>query len=149
MVFIEEWGAFLLEMSASKFKSCFICGRFGYGKENSTVFIFKVTEKNLEEWQKMILKKWLKVGSLLCERHFDDQDIIKGKIILDGFYPFTQRRQSETAVPKHLLGNGIYCNQLKYQNNNIICAGGIGNTKSRQAPLKDKNEALSLGNIKI
>ena len=145
MVFIEEWGAFLLEMSASKFKSCFICGRFGYGKENSTVFIFKVTEKNLEEWQKMILKKGLKVRSR--ERHFDDQDIIKGKIILDGLYPFTQRRLSETAVPKHLLGNGIYCNQLKYQNNNIICAGGIGNTKSRQAPIKDKNEAL--GNIKI
>ena len=54
--------------------------------------------------------------SLLFESHFDDQDIIKAKTILDVFFPFTQKKpSSEKAITKYLLGNGIYCNQTIIQ----------------------------------
>ncbi|KAK4015091.1 hypothetical protein OUZ56_030081 [Daphnia magna] len=50
-------------------------------------------------------------SSRLSWRHFDEEDIIKGKFILGKFYPQQLWRLRDGATPKHLLG-------LKRQQNN-------------------------------
>ncbi|XP_046456092.1 uncharacterized protein LOC124203465 [Daphnia pulex] len=47
----------------------------------------------------------LLASSRLCWRHFDEDDIIKGKFILGQFHPQQRWRLKDGAAPKHLLGN--------------------------------------------
>ncbi|EFX68545.1 hypothetical protein DAPPUDRAFT_330009 [Daphnia pulex] len=84
---------------------CFICGYVedeenhvghGFGR-------FEVNKKRLSEWEKLIPKPGLKIGSAICGRHFDADDIIKGREIGGVFHPFKKWTLKELAVPKHLL----------------------------------------------
>ncbi|XP_046459741.1 uncharacterized protein LOC124206121 isoform X3 [Daphnia pulex] len=80
---------------------CFICGfidgdRFGF---------FAVNKKRLSEWEKLIPKPGLKIGSPICGRHFDIDDIIKGREIGGIFFSFKKWSLKDLAVPKHLLCN--------------------------------------------
>jgi hypothetical protein len=85
---------------------CFICGfidgdRFGF---------FAVNKKRLSEWEKLIPKPGLKIGSPICGRHFDIDDIIKGREIGGIFFSFKKWSLKDLAVPKHLLCNiCCYC----------------------------------------
>lgn len=86
---------------------CFICG-FIDDKENSDITRFgrfHVNKLRHSEWGKVILKPGLKIGSRICGRHFDVDDIIKGKEIGGMFFPFNHWLLKDNAVPKHLLGN--------------------------------------------
>ena len=89
---------------------CFICGcveddendvGHGYGR-------FIVNKKRLSEWEKLIPKPGLKIGSAICGRHFDIDDIIKGREIGGVFQPFKKWSLKELAIPKHLLCK-IFC----------------------------------------
>ena len=86
---------------------CFLCGHID-DKENAgeTFGRFDVTEKRLYDWQNVILKPGLKIGrtTAICGRHFDVDDIIKGKEIGGQFFPYKRWRLKDGAVPKHLLG---------------------------------------------
>lgn len=86
-------------------KTCFLCG-VSYQDENKRIGIFSVPKNKFSSWQLIIPE--LKQASLLCEKHFDENDVLKG--FSDGtvFHPFAKYRLTNSAVPKHLLGNKIF-----------------------------------------
>ncbi|XP_046443644.1 uncharacterized protein LOC124193721 [Daphnia pulex] len=87
-------------MADSKhFLTCFICGTFEI--ENKKFAAFGVTFERFSEWKDKV--KGLKIGSKLCQVHFDSEDIIKGKYIFNQFYPLKVYRLSKDAIPKHFL----------------------------------------------
>lgn len=89
-------------MADSKhFLTCFICGTFEI--ENKKLAAFGVTFERFSEWKDKV--KGLKIGSKLCQVHFDSEDIIKGKYIFNQFYPLKVYRLSKDAIPKHFLSN--------------------------------------------
>ncbi len=59
---------------------CFICGLIEED-ENHRFGLFAVNQKRLMEWEKLIPKPGLKIRSTICGRHFDVDDIIKGREI--------------------------------------------------------------------
>lgn len=84
---------------------CFICGCCD-DKENSDndkFGRFLVTKERHSEWEKVIPKPGLKIGSQICARHFDIDDIIKGREIGGIFQPFKLWKLKSLAVPRHLL----------------------------------------------
>ena len=54
-------------------------------------------------------------SSRLCWRHFDEDDILKGKFILGQFHPQQRWRLKDGAAPKHLLGNNVHYNCFTLQ----------------------------------
>ena len=86
-------------------KTCFLCG-VSYQDENKRIGIFSVPKNKFSSWQLIIPE--LKQASLLCEKHFDENDVLKG--FSDGtvYYHFARYRLTNSAVPKHLLGNKIF-----------------------------------------
>ena len=95
--------------SNKKGMCCFICGTLpARNEESSDVKIggFPVNKTRKSEWEPLILKPGLAVGSRLCDRHFDIADIIRGREIGGVFYPYDDYwRLSDGAKPKHFLGN--------------------------------------------
>ena len=91
-------------MALSKLKRiyCFICGNV---KENGGKFaLFSVPKDKLEEWKIAIGNNDVKQTSRLCDAHFDDEDIIKGKEIGGMFYSFDKSwRLKKLAIPKLLI----------------------------------------------
>lgn len=86
-------------------KPCFIadCSSKRDG-ENGRVAFFGPPKKFFKQWGDIIPKKGLLPGSRLCSLHFDDDDIIKGKLIGDVFYEQQLWRLKTGALPKHFLG---------------------------------------------
>jgi hypothetical protein len=101
---------FTKEMSLSTVKKkkrgahCFICGSIE-DDENHRFGTFEVNTKRLSEWEKLIPKPGLKVRSAICGRHFDADDIIKGREIGGIFQPFKHWKLKDHSVPKHFLCN--------------------------------------------
>jgi hypothetical protein len=79
----------------------------GKDKENGPAIFFRIPKHRLEEWRGILPKIGLLDSSRLCWRHFDEDDIIKGKFILGKFHPQQVWRLRDGATPKHLLGNYI------------------------------------------
>jgi hypothetical protein len=104
---------FVKEMSLPTVKKkkrvahCFICGS-NEDDENHRFGTFEVNTKRLSEWEKLIPKPGLKIRSAICGRHFDVDDIIKGRDVGGIFQPFKIWKLKDHAVPKHLLCN-IFC----------------------------------------
>ncbi|XP_045030894.1 uncharacterized protein LOC116926873 [Daphnia magna] len=93
-------------------KRCFIENCYtGKDKENRPAIFFRIPKHRLEELRGILPKMGLLDSSRLSWRHFDEEDIIKGKFILGKFYPQQLWRLRDGATPKHLLG-------LKRQQNN-------------------------------
>ena len=53
---------------------------------------------------KIIKKHGLKVGSKLCDVHFDKADVEKEKFIFDTYYPMKPWKLRDGANPKFFLG---------------------------------------------
>ncbi|EFX73825.1 hypothetical protein DAPPUDRAFT_109458 [Daphnia pulex] len=70
--------------------------------ENKRIGIFGVPKTKFASWQLIIPD--LKKASLLCEKHFDESDVLKG--FTDGtvYHPYGRWRLSISASPKHFLG---------------------------------------------
>ena len=86
-------------------KYCFICGRLSE-VENKKISLFSVPINKLTSWQAIIPK--LEKTSRLCERHFDESDIIKGFRVGQNFHPADRCRLMPLAQPKHFLPAGVY-----------------------------------------
>ena len=71
-------------------------------KENGITF-FTVPKASLSRWQSLIPSAKLTRDSRLCSRHFDEDDIMKGYVILNVFHPNIRWRLKPGANPKHLL----------------------------------------------
>ena len=83
-------------------KHCFICSS-KVDKDNARFGLFKVPPLKIAQWQSVILRAGLKSSSKLCDRHFDEQDIVKGKTVQNVFYPYTKWRLNPDAIPKYFL----------------------------------------------
>ena len=83
---------------------CFICGSV-QEKEGEKCSLFCVQKGKLEEWAVAIGSNKLKQMSRLCDAHFLEEDIIKGKLILRKFFPDKNWHLKKDAVPKLLLSN--------------------------------------------
>jgi hypothetical protein len=86
---------------------CFICGNV-FDKENEKqVKMFSVTKSRIVSWQQVIEKRGLKIGSKLCSKHFDKEDILDGKYLsgpLSGpFYNYKVTKLTASAFPKYHL----------------------------------------------
>ena len=67
---------------------------------------FKVPKGKLLEWQAYIPTKGMKNSSSICWRHFDDHDLIKGKMKDKVFIPRNDYwHLRKGAVPRLHLGN--------------------------------------------
>ena len=105
-----SWLRFKMSLSKENQKKrgafCFLCGHID-DKENGgeTFGRFDVTQNRFSDWEKVILKPGLKIGRTtpICGRHFDVDDIVKGREIGGQFFPFKTWRLKDSAVPKHLL----------------------------------------------
>ena len=82
---------------------CFICGNV-FDKENEKqvkMFVWIVS------WQQVIEKRGLKIGSKLCSKHYDKEDILDGKYLsgpLSGpFYNYKVTKLTASAFPKYHL----------------------------------------------
>ncbi|KAK4013092.1 hypothetical protein OUZ56_025332 [Daphnia magna] len=62
---------------------------------------FLPTDKRYLEWKKVIPKPGLKIGYPICGRHFDVDDIVKGREIGETFQPFEIWKLKDLAVPKY------------------------------------------------
>lgn len=60
------------------------------------------------EWERVIPKAGLQLGSRICDRHFDPADVIKGREIGGRFYEFKKWTLTDSAIPKHFPGRGFY-----------------------------------------
>ncbi len=88
-----------------KTKRCFISDCYVQkDKENKEVVFFSVPSLSLKAWQEVIPKCGLLPTSKLCSRHFEEADVIKGRVIQDIFYPYGRWRLKAGAIPKLLLG---------------------------------------------
>ena len=92
-------------MAAPKAKRiyCFICGNVK-GKEEENCSLFRVPKDKLEQWRLAIGSDKLQQTSRLCDAHFLEVDVIKGKMILGSFFP-EKHHLKKDVVPKLLLGN--------------------------------------------
>ena len=87
-------------------KRCFLCNFASPSdKENGGFHVFCVPKDKVEVWQEILLHKpGLTQNSRLCHRHFSEEDIIKGYLILDQFHPLKQWRLKKDVVPTLHLG---------------------------------------------
>lgn len=85
------------------------CRRLNKGKttDNGKISLFLVPKSSFQAFQACIPTVKLSSTSRLCSRHFDDDDIVKGKTIQGVFYPNLRWYLKPGAIPKHLLKSGI------------------------------------------
>jgi hypothetical protein len=83
---------------------CFICGYKTVLNDEKHLPMFVVTKSRKPEWEKVLPQEGFKVGVKLCGDHFDDDDILKGKIVSGNFYAYKRHRLATGALPKHYLG---------------------------------------------
>jgi hypothetical protein len=87
-------------------KFCSICGDFY--EDDEKISTFSVRKEWLELTQIKALNKSLTAPTArICSRHFEDEDILKGRIIQDKFYPYLKWTLVKHAIPKLLLGKQL------------------------------------------
>jgi THAP domain len=74
----------------------------GNSKENGVSF-FTVPKGSLTKWQEFTPSSNLISKSLICTRHFDEKDVLKGVQMADGFHPYRRWLLRPGALPKHFL----------------------------------------------
>ena len=74
----------------------------GNFKENGVTF-FKVPKSSLSKWQELTPSSNLTSKSLMCSRHFDENDVLKGVQMSDGFHPYLRWKLRSGALPRHFL----------------------------------------------
>ncbi|XP_057365200.1 uncharacterized protein LOC130685928 isoform X2 [Daphnia carinata] len=85
-------------------KLCFVDGcQTRSNQENGPAAFFRPPKDNFDEWKTIFPEKKLMQTSRFCWKHFDDEDIVKGKMIGEEFYPQERWRLKKGAKPKHLL----------------------------------------------
>lgn len=90
---------------------CFICGSV-QENEREKFALFCVPKGKLKEWSVAIGSNNLKQMSRLCDAHFLEEDIIKGKLIMGSFYP-EKWHLRKNAVPKLLCFTNIPGSQTR------------------------------------
>lgn len=89
-------------------KFCSICGDF-YERDYEKISTFSVRKEWLELTEIKALNKNLTAPTArICSRHFVDQDILKGRVIQDRFYPYLKWNLTKNAIPKLLLGKPVF-----------------------------------------
>lgn len=83
-------------------KSC----RRSNKENNDNIAYFTVPRLSMNAYQSCIPTTVLSKASVLCSRHFDEDDIVKGKTIQDVFYPNVRWFLKKGAMPKHFLTAG-------------------------------------------
>ena len=73
-------------------------------QENGPSHVFLPPKVSFEEWKMIFPEKKFVPISRVCWKHFADEDIVKGKMIGEQFYPQKRWRLKNGAIPKHLLG---------------------------------------------
>ncbi|XP_045032126.1 uncharacterized protein LOC123474666 isoform X2 [Daphnia magna] len=82
--------------------------RYSGNDENRESYtLFRVPSNSFNTWQELMPNVKLQKTSRLCNRHFDDSDIVKGYDILGLFHPFTHWRLRAGSNPKYHLEVGI------------------------------------------
>ena len=71
-------------------------------KENGVTF-FKIPNSSLAKWQELSPSSNLISKSLVCTRHFDENDVLKGVQMADGFHPYRRWLLRPGALPRHFL----------------------------------------------
>ena len=92
---------------ANKSNRCAIIGcreinSSGNSKENGVSF-FTVPKGSLAKWQEVTPSSNLTSKSQVCSRHFDENDVLKGVQMADGFHPYLRWKLRPGALPKHFL----------------------------------------------
>lgn len=85
-------------------KFCFICKDI-YVDKIGNVSVFSVPKNKFANWETIV--PGLKQTSKLCEKHFDEADIVKGLTVGQDFIPAQRLRLSFSAIPKHFLPHAI------------------------------------------
>ena len=82
-------------------KWCFIYGcQTNTEKEKGPLFSrFQVPKGKLVEWQAIVPKQGMKDSSTICWRHFDDDDLIKGKMIENSCLNRLKHKDKEKIYP--------------------------------------------------
>ena len=95
-------------MAASKQKRvyCFICGHVKENDNQKSGFL-SVPNDKLEDWKLAIGNNELKQTSRLCEIHFKNADVVRGKSINRKFYLNKHWRLTHNALPKVLVSKYI------------------------------------------
>ena len=74
----------------------------GNSKENGISF-FHVPKESLSLWQELTPASKLTSKSYVCSRHFDENEIVKGVHMSDGFHEYQRWKLAPGALPKHFL----------------------------------------------
>ena len=83
------------------------------GQENESHHIFSLNEASVKVLQNSFPQMSISSSSKLCSRHFDDNDIVKGKTIQNQFYPHKLWTLKAVAIPKHYLIAGKLLHHFK------------------------------------
>ncbi|KZR95850.1 Uncharacterized protein APZ42_010146 [Daphnia magna] len=78
-------------------------------KENG-VTLFSVPKNFVEKWKEVI--PYLNKSSYVCSRHFDAEEIEKGKEICNVFHPFVRWKLKTGSYPKYMLLPSDYLQEL-------------------------------------
>ena len=84
-------------------QNCFVCGSLKV-KGNVKIGFFTVNKDRSALWQNTQKKPGLKVGSKLCDVHFDKADVEKEKFLFDTYYPMKNWKLRDGSKPKYFLG---------------------------------------------
>ena len=87
-------------------KRCFITNcPSSIDKENGGVSMFDIPKGKVSVWQEILSHKpGFTQHSRLCQRHFGEEGIIKGHVILGEFHPLKQWHLKKDVVPTLNLG---------------------------------------------
>ena len=88
-----------MPVSEKKKRYCFLCGELGGDVAHG---VFSVSDAKFASWVEIIPN--LKRSANLCDRHFDEKDIVKGYYIGKDFIAAERWKLLKTAYPKHYLG---------------------------------------------
>jgi hypothetical protein len=118
-------------------KSC----RLREDKENEVIHYFAVPKSSLDLYQKTVSTTLLSQSSLLCSRHFDDDDIVKGKTIQDKFYPNKIWKLKTGAILKNLLSGMNFSSKFPIGVLLFVFfpVGEIPNPRKRRQVLRELN----------
>lgn len=85
-------------------KLCFVDGcQTGTTKENGPAAFFHPPKEDFEMWKDIFLAKKLVPNSRVCWKHFNEEDVVKGKMMGEQFVPQKRWRLKKGAKPKLLL----------------------------------------------
>nr|CAH0098455.1 unnamed protein product [Daphnia galeata] len=121
---------------------CFICGYKTVLNDEKHLPMFVVTKSRKPEWEKVLPQEGFKVGVKLCGDHFDDDDILKGKIVSGNFYAYKRHRLATGALPKHYL-DGSKGQEPKFKFPNCEQPGNLHSCCEVDGALNQKTKGSS------